>query len=170
MTFSASRRPTRSACVISEPGEDRRQELRALGDEKKYREHRGHDRDRHDPIAPAFAQEAKHFVCCQGNRSHLAPRPLRRGVEGESRQRLPCCAASKLASRRLRYRTSRLLLPSPREASEGSGGEGGERSEPGGGLFLARRLLKVPPTPDPSPPRFRAGGGEPHGLYALATD
>src|ERR1051326_1708911 len=137
MTFSASRRPTRSACVISEPGEDRRQELRALGDEKKYREHRGHDRDRHDPIAPAFAQEAKHFVCCQGNRSHLAPRPLRRGVEGESRQRLPCCAASKLASRRLRYRTSSLLLPSPRER-RGGGGGGGESERGGGGAYFSR--------------------------------
>src|ERR1043166_6545848 len=70
--------------TISEPGEDHRQELCALGDEKKYHEHRDHDRDRHDPITPAFVQEAKHVVCCQGNRPHLAPRPLRRGAEGES--------------------------------------------------------------------------------------
>src|ERR1700730_1334717 len=51
--------------TASEPGEDRRQQLRPLGDEKKDHEHRDHDRDRHDPIAPAFAQETKHVVCCQ---------------------------------------------------------------------------------------------------------
>src|ERR1043166_1885254 len=59
--------------AISEPGEDHRQQLRALGDEKKDHEHRDHDRDRHDPVAPAFAQEPKHVVCCQ--RRPPAPRP-----------------------------------------------------------------------------------------------
>src|SRR6202040_1380822 len=51
--------------LISEPGEDRRQQLRSLGDEKKDREHRDQDLERRDPIAPAFAQETKHVVCCQ---------------------------------------------------------------------------------------------------------
>src|SRR5438132_1238292 len=71
---------------FSKPGEDHRQQLRALRNEKKDHEHRGHDRDRHDPIAPAFAQETKHVVCCQRepDAPHLAPRPLRRGAEGES--------------------------------------------------------------------------------------
>src|SRR5262245_56382655 len=40
----------------------------------------------------------------------------------------------------------------PPPASEASGGEGGERSEPGGGLFGAadRAEIQAPPTPDPS--------------------
>jgi len=43
-------------------------------------------------------------------------------------------------------------------------GEGGERSEPGGGEHAQPEPAKTPPTPDPSPPRAsRAGGGEPHG-------
>jgi hypothetical protein len=45
-----------------------------------------------------------------------------------------------------------------------SGGEGGERSEPGGGFFVPCSLyvccaLQEPPTPDPSPPRFARGEG-----------
>src|SRR5882672_11164647 len=40
------------------------------------------------------------------------------------------------------------------------GGEGGERSEPGGGTTLAP-CSRLPPTPDPSPPLASlAGGGE----------
>jgi uncharacterized protein DUF3306 len=55
----------------------------------------------------------------------------------------------------------------PPPASEASGGEGGERSEPGGGISPVTQAsvskTEAPPTPDPSPPRAaRVGGGEPH--------
>jgi tRNA pseudouridine32 synthase / 23S rRNA pseudouridine746 synthase len=53
----------------------------------------------------------------------------------------------------------------PPPASGASGGEGGERSEPGGGLVRATTAALVgtqaPPTPDPSPPRFARGEGNP---------
>jgi hypothetical protein len=53
---------------------------------------------------------------------------------------------------------SKTLAPSlPRERSER--GEGGERSEPGGGTICSERAS--PPTPDPSPPRFAWGEGNP---------
>ena len=44
------------------------------------------------------------------------------------------------------------LAPSLPPRAIASGGEGGERSEPGGGLFEAARVeTQAPPTPDPSP-------------------
>jgi tRNA pseudouridine32 synthase/23S rRNA pseudouridine746 synthase len=53
----------------------------------------------------------------------------------------------------------------PPPASVASGGEGGERSEPGGGLFDDSRVhfaqAQAPPTPDPSPPRVARGEGNP---------
>src|SRR5215470_16951046 len=43
-------------------------------------------------------------------------------------------------------------------------GEGGERSEPGGGETSRTELPQAPPTPDPSPPfAARTGGAEPLG-------
>src|SRR5215470_20336842 len=71
---------------------------------------------------------------------------------------------------RMRHRSGRLLHPSP--ASEASGGEGGERSEPGGGTFFicSAGMLRAqgPPTPDPSPPfATRMGGGELRDLCML---
>jgi tRNA pseudouridine32 synthase / 23S rRNA pseudouridine746 synthase len=51
----------------------------------------------------------------------------------------------------------------PPPASEASGGEGGERSEPGGGLFGTTDLAEIqaPPTPDPAPPRSARGERNP---------
>jgi len=48
----------------------------------------------------------------------------------------------------------------PPPASEASGGEGGERSEPGGGLLRGEVAeIQSPPTPNPSPPRYARGEG-----------
>src|SRR6266852_4697866 len=56
-------------------------------------------------------------------------------------------------------RLAHYFLPNPGKPGFG-GGEGGERSEPGGGTTLAP-CLRPPPTPDPSPPLASlAGGGE----------
>jgi len=58
----------------------------------------------------------------------------------------------------------------PPHASEAGGGEGGERSEPGGG-DTHTELSKTPPTPDPSPPfAARTGGGEPQASAPHAAD
>jgi len=55
------------------------------------------------------------------------------------------------------------LAPSLPPRAIASGGEGGERSEPGGGSFdpVDAHFAKAnrPPTPDPSPPRFARGEG-----------
>ena len=63
-----------------------------------------------------------------------------------------------------------LSLP-PR--AQASGGEGGERSEPGGGLLHAidseRDETEAPPTPDPSPPRFAREEGNPEITGAAAA-
>jgi uncharacterized protein DUF3306 len=49
-------------------------------------------------------------------------------------------------------------------------GEGGERSEPGGGEASRTDLSKAPPTPDPSPPfAAQTGGGEPNGTAPQAA-
>ena len=57
------------------------------------------------------------------------------------------------------------FAPSLPPRATASGGEGGERSEPGGGLFDATHIgpaeAQAPPTPDPSPPRFARGEGNP---------
>src|SRR6266852_927306 len=56
-------------------------------------------------------------------------------------------------------RLAHHFLPNPGKPGFG-GGEGGERSEPGGGSTLAP-CSRPPPTPNPSPPRAsRMGGGE----------
>ncbi len=51
----------------------------------------------------------------------------------------------------------------PPPASGASGGEGGERSEPGGGLFrdADRAEIQAPSTPNPSPPRVARGERNP---------
>jgi hypothetical protein len=58
--------------------------------------------------------------------------------------------------RGLRHEWSSLLHPSPRERSER---RGGWRAKRAGWGVLTPRKRKVPPTPDPSPPRFAWGEG-----------
>src|SRR5262249_39085678 len=63
--------------TVSEKGQDRGEQLRALGDDKKDDEYRDHDRYGHDPVAPAFPQEMEKVVCCQADpsaRFHLSVR------------------------------------------------------------------------------------------------
>jgi hypothetical protein len=47
-------------------------------------------------------------------------------------------------------------------------GEGGERSEPGGGACVPVGAGEVPPTPDPSPPCFAWGEGNPAAMPCCA--